>query len=622
MAQSDSESLSDTESREAIERSPEDSGSSKESYHSNKDDNVKENSPRESESIPANVSTKNESGTSTREVRSTVKRETSADETGMDNMFASVWVKVEMEEEEKEPDEDMTDVNYEPPSTRRMKKKRKEMSNNSKDVKKARKCPTKVLKCQVCDYTTVYKTGLIMHMIGHTTEKKYCCSECNYKSKYRNALTRHIRIEHQAGNEAPSEPKNKFKCDQCDYTANFKWNLKAHKRKHNIEKQYKCDNCNFETAYRHNFLKHSRTHASKDKPMSFYKCDKCPFVTKYEGHITRHLAKIHNEVTDTAYKCETCDFSTRVKWRLNIHRGRSKQDNILHCPHCHFETYYMCEHKKHKVLHYDVVYGNKSDYTETHNSQIDATTGFYSAEQNVRYKDDYVNHQNETQKEYTTDPNCIDWKNIKVLESDDKERPFQCLMCTYTSRYKAAVKRHYQRHHTGTRNRPYECIHCGFSTKTKDKISLHNRRSKSDINLACPVCEYNTFYKCQYVIHQKEHYENKCSDCEYSAKRKYELQKHYLTVHMGNGLKCQFCDYTATRKESLLCHETIHTGSKPFKCNFCDYTGVRSYLLNKHMKRYHSNFMTDIVVVSESKIESLKHEALVNTVSRESLDFS
>ncbi|XP_053621826.1 zinc finger protein 761-like [Plodia interpunctella] len=538
------------------------------------------------------------------------------------NMFASVWVKVEVEEEGGVQPDDLTDVNYVPPSERKHRPRRRR-------DKKPRPRPTKVLKCQLCNYTTVYKTGLVMHMIGHTTEKPHCCTECDYKSKYRNSLTRHVKIQHQKDDTPETESVEVFTCDQCNYKTHFKWNLRAHNRKHNLVKQFKCVHCEYETAYRHNYLKHSRTHENKEKTPVFYKCDKCTFVTKFEGHIARHLAKIHNEVTDTAYKCEMCDFSTRVRWRLNIHRTRSRQENILMCAYCSFQTYFMCESKKHKVVHYDVMYGHKShdiSSESVHNSQIDATTGLPTTNETKdkrsaisnEYIDNYMDQDSmRNQKKYLLDPNCIDWNNIQVLESDDKDRPFQCHMCTYMSRFKASVQRHFQRHHTGSQNRPYKCVNCDFSTKTKDQIALHNKRSKSDVNLYCAVCKFTTNFKCQYVMHQKRHYENRCSECEYSCKHKYELQKHYMAIHMGNGHKCQYCDYIAARKESLLCHETIHTGIKPYKCSHCEYMSVRRSLLNNHVRRYHSNLLTDVVVVSDSKIASLKHVGSIDEVNQE-----
>lgn len=507
------------------------------------------------------------------------------------NMFASVWVKVEVDEDPSADLPNADDVNA---------------SADCEEKNKKQRRFTKTLTCDVCNYTTVYKNCLELHMLGHNNSKPYGCNQCDYTTKYPTALYRHVMIKHEKkGSEEKQVPVHK--CDQCDYTSYFKWNLSAHKRKHKLEKQFKCKHCPYATAYRHNYQKHGKIH---NENMCF-KCDKCPFVTKFEGHITRHLAKIHNEVTEKANKCDMCDFSTKTRWRLNVHKQRSKQETILKCGYCEFETYYMCESKKHKVTHYNLIYGSgkilhnvQTQPSQEKTVKLDDTYQYTTHNTTMDDADKYQ-HDSNLQK-YHLDPNCVDWNSIQVLESEDKERPFQCHMCAYTSRFKASVQRHFQRHHTGTQNRPYKCVNCDFSTKTKDQIALHNKRSQSDTELFCAICKFTTHFKCQYVMHQKLHYEHKCPKCNYSCKHKYELQKHYATIHLGNGLKCQYCDYKAARKESLLCHETIHTGIKPFKCNYCDYMSVRRSLLSNHIKRYHTDVVTDVTVVSDSRVEELR----------------
>ncbi|XP_045508512.1 zinc finger protein 761-like, partial [Colias croceus] len=472
--------------------------------------------------------------------------------------------------------------------------------NNAEPVVKVKKRSKKnkkpLLSCEECDYTTQHKNCLKFHIISHRDENPLSCDHCGYTTKYPTALNRHRKMRHQLSVDE-KRAIAKYKCDfeDCEYVTFYRWNLNAHKRKHKLEKQHKCPKCDYQTAYRHNFIKHGKIHNEG----VYFKCDKCPFVTKFEGHITRHLAKIHNEVSEGANKCDLCDFSTKIKWRLNTHKQRSLQKDIIKCDYCEFETMYMCESKKHRQRHFGEIYKNKS-------LQIEQETAKPPPQTEIDHEMPYQEDHETSKDQYLIDPNCLDWNSIQVLESDDKERPFMCLMCNYTSKFKAAVQRHFQRHHTGSQNRPYKCCNCDFSTKTKDQIALHNKRSKSDKVLTCTACDFVTFFKCQHAMHQKCHYTFKCSMCTYSCKQKYDLQKHYSVMHMGKGLKCSYCDYKAARKESLLCHEAIHTGNKPFKCAYCKYMSVRRSLLDIHVKRYHSEIKTDVTIVSDDKIESLK----------------
>ncbi|KAJ0183018.1 hypothetical protein K1T71_000994 [Dendrolimus kikuchii] len=677
--------------------------------------------------------------------------EEEGEEEAMMNMFASVWVKTEVVDADGNIEEDnLNDLDYEPPGI---------MDSKRGTRKRKGYKPRKTMKCDKCDYTTVYRNCLELHVRSHTTPKPYACLLCSYTSKYPTSLNRHVLVHHQYEKEGKEAD---FKCPICEYKTHYKWNLYAHTRKHKIDKQFHCEHCPYATSYKHNYLKHAKVHNKKEIK---FKCDKCPFITKFEGHITRHLAKIHNEVLDKAKKCDYCDFSTLTGWRLNIHKQRSRQEVLLKCAYCDFETNYRCEIKKHKITHYNQLYNYKevnsydlvdgkvqatkvieslSNNTEKNpkndkqtyesvsegesntinnikqyklntvdgvnadrklsidilntdpklntdandlnlgindlnighkmNTDIENLKSKMSTDYNIlnntkdfptnidyniqilnteftshQYRNDPVTFSDLNYSEINynmmyTDTNCatnfkncptekepertkqnepetlneknknyhidskheVDWNSIQVLESDNKDRAFQCVQCKYTSKFKASVQRHFQRHHTGNQHRPYKCVRCEFSTKTKDQIALHNKRSQCETPIQCNSCEYTTNYKCQFVEHQRTHYAHKCNICNYSCKHKFEIQRHFVSMHLDGGIKCRFCDFKATRKESILCHETIHTGNKPFKCNLCTYSSVRKCLLDIHFRKYHSDVKKEVVVVPESKIDTLK----------------
>ncbi|XP_048004109.1 zinc finger protein 142-like [Leguminivora glycinivorella] len=507
----------------------------------------------------------------------------------MMSMFASVWVKVEVEEARGE--ELQINESTESPEHQHLPKKR-----------------PKNLMCDQCDYRTANRNCLELHLLRHKTGMEYSCHACDYKSKYQGGLRRHVAIRHpEMKGDIPTangKPLPLHLCSECNYKTFYKWNLSSHKRKHKLLNPFKCDfpDCNFETFYRHNYIKHSRAHTQSVA----FKCDKCPFTTKFEGHITRHLEKVHNEVTEKAYKCDMCDFSTKNRWRLTIHVNRMKKGEALKCDFCAYETLFVCAYKKHKVEHYDEI----SDRARARAKKAKQQNIQEAPENTQTDLDDFENDIEDVPsepnyKKYNLNPNCVDFKNIQVLETDDQEKPFQCHMCAYASKFKASVQRHFQRNHTGSHNRPYQCVNCDFSTKTKDQIALHNKRSFSDKKLCCTDCKFKTSYKCQFAVHQKCHFLYQCTICSYTCKRKYELQRHYGITHLGIGIKCRFCDFKSSRKDSILRHETRHTGSKPFQCEHCDYKSVRKSLLDKHVKRCHSH-VKKVTIVSESKIQNLK----------------
>ena len=90
------------------------------------------------------------------------------------------------------------------------------------------------------------------HVMGHNKLKPYACEICDYCTKYPTSLQRHMTIQHNLKIKASGGKLEEHFCDDCTYKTYFKWNLKAHKRKHKEENQYKCEHCEYETAYRHN----------------------------------------------------------------------------------------------------------------------------------------------------------------------------------------------------------------------------------------------------------------------------------------------------------------------------------------------------------------------------------
>ncbi|RVE51577.1 hypothetical protein evm_003709 [Chilo suppressalis] len=550
------------------------------------------------------------------------------DDSGYKNMFASVWLKTELLDVKTElldtAEEKIIDLEGNVAETSTIVKQEPIRKTLLLPKSAQRRQYTKEFKCEQCEYTTVYKNCLDLHVLGHADTKGHRCTQCSFATKLPNSLQRHIKTKHTVD----VKPAPTVNCHLCDYTTVYKWNLRSHMRKHSEDKLYKCTECEYVTAYKHNYQKHAKTHA-KGKNVVF-KCDKCHFKTKFMGHITRHLAKIHNEITETAFRCAHCDFSTVTKWRLTIHLHRSGRKELIRCNNCGFASSYACEMKKHRRdEHYNLTFlktvlVEPSDMKNEKTEQLEELTESSEVREETKDQLDEVEYEefeganeedcNKPQKKkkgenfgkYNTSPDCVDWKSIKVLESEDKSKPFQCISCKYSSRFKASVQRHYQRHHTGDETKPYQCINCDFCTKTKDQIALHNKRSKSGIVLNCKECSFQTKFKCTLVMHQKSHYAYSCSECNYKCKIKYDLSRHYNYAHLNGVWKCKYCDYKAPRRDGLLAHETIHTGYKPYSCGLCSYTSVRKSLLNVHLRRFHSDTKTGMVVVSKDKIDALK----------------
>lgn len=109
-----------------------------------------------------------------------------------------------------------------------------------------------VLKCEYCEYTTVYHGSLRVHRAVHTGKKNHKCDICQRSFTQKTRLTDHRAIHFD---ERP------FACDRCGATFKSKRYLGMHQRVHQ-EHDYECPVC--KRTFSSNQLMTS--HAKKNHP--------------------------------------------------------------------------------------------------------------------------------------------------------------------------------------------------------------------------------------------------------------------------------------------------------------------------------------------------------------------
>jgi len=149
------------------------------------------------------------------------------------------------------------------------------------------------------------------------------------------------------------------------------------------------------------------------------------------------------------------------------------------------------------------------------------------------------------------------------------ERPHTCSVCGNLFQQAGTLKIH-MRIHTG--EKPYQCQTCGKSYTSSSKLGSHvlrNHVADRPRNHHCTICSA-VFMT---IVHLKQHQEA----------MHLKLKPH----------KCPFCDRAFNGKGTLKRHVYIHTGEKPYKCTLCDAAFNQSQLLSAHMKKIHSNVLSN-----------------------------
>ncbi|XP_070546393.1 zinc finger protein 26-like isoform X1 [Ptychodera flava] len=145
----------------------------------------------------------------------------------------------------------------------------------------------KELECDYCDFKTVRKRSLTVHMRRHTSNPKFECKECGKHVATANTLHSHIQRMHVNFQSYP--------CSHCDKKCSAPQDLQHHVAIH---------------------------HKGGEKP---HKCPKCPkrFATK--KRLTAHVNVLHSEHW---VQCEVCGKQFKHRYLLKTHMLVHSKSNV------------------------------------------------------------------------------------------------------------------------------------------------------------------------------------------------------------------------------------------------------------------------------------------------------
>lgn len=105
----------------------------------------------------------------------------------------------------------------------------------------------KLYQCKLCEYKSRYKGNLNKHMVVHSKKRPYKCKISDLMSKHFSGLETHMRGRRK---------KRPHKCKLCNFTANQLGNLKTHMLKHTGVKPFQCILCDYKSTQSGNLTSH------------------------------------------------------------------------------------------------------------------------------------------------------------------------------------------------------------------------------------------------------------------------------------------------------------------------------------------------------------------------------
>jgi hypothetical protein len=230
-------------------------------------------------------------------------------------------------------------------------------------------------QCELCPSTFSTATYLLGHLESlHFNLRRWKCEKCDFSANFKHALKMHVNDIHATGMKndltrhgkavqqsrkqhvKATHKKTKYhKCPHCDHSSGSMQNLNLHvKAVHDKIRDHKCHECNFATAENRDLTRHVK--AVHDK-IRDHKCPHCDHSYGSMQNLNRHVKAVHDKIKD--HKCPHCDHSSGSMQNLNLH-VKAIHDKIRDhkCQHCN----YAATRKGSLTLHLKAVHDKIRDH--------------------------------------------------------------------------------------------------------------------------------------------------------------------------------------------------------------------------------------------------------------------
>ncbi|XP_062854809.1 zinc finger protein 335-like [Trichomycterus rosablanca] len=192
-------------------------------------------------------------------------------------------------------------------------------------------------KCLQCSYRCKRWSSLKEHMFNHQGNKPFKCEVCDYSSVYKKDVIRHSAVHNkERRRKTEVTPKvSEFPCPICHRVYPMQKRLTQHMKTHSSEKPHMCDKCGKSFKKRYTFKMHLLTHI-QNCGNSLFKCEFCDLTCSDKKQLLNHQLTHTN---DKPFRCDYCKYSTSKEDFLLSHIAiKHTGEKPFSCEMCHFMT--------------------------------------------------------------------------------------------------------------------------------------------------------------------------------------------------------------------------------------------------------------------------------------------
>ncbi|XP_049514061.1 zinc finger protein 528-like [Dermacentor silvarum] len=363
---------------------------------------------------------------------------------------------------------------------------------------------------------------------------QYSCQLCNYKTKRKTHMDKHLRIH---TGERP------FKCHLCPNTFTQKWHLKQHLRSHTGERPHQCHLCQETFTQRSHLIRHLRNHTG-ERP---FPCVHCGASFAQRENLLRHMS--HHVKKEPRYGKVT--HSRTPEEQRELDEWRREQQQRLG----------RTQRFLPKAIHAQL--GRLKSSADTMSDERNGSVNIHNGlgRQTDSLAALFLTAAQSLVPLVLSDVALLLHKVCDALFVLPSRPP-----CDYT-----------------------DSLPSGFPAPYHSLGPLEQYRSLVDVYgwmLSCRLCPYKTENRTTMKSHLRTHTGErpfKCHLCPSDFTHNWHLKEHVRTHTGERPYRCHLCPEAFTQSVHLTRHVRCHTGQRRFPCVHCSASFTREDHLKNHM---------------------------------------